>query len=484
MDKLSGMDASFLHLDTPNVQMHVAFVAVMEPGATPFSFPALSRELAERVSRIPALRRKLDPLPLDVHHPAWIEDEAFDPIHHIRDTALPAGSDLDALGDLVARIDARPIDRTRPLWELWIIEGLEGGRFALFFKIHHALADGVSGARLFSRLFDGPEAAIDEELGMVLERPKKTALFREGLVARLRQPKLIVDVAKKAVRGLRAIVTRRKDPEWEAGGTPLVCPRTPWNATVGQRRDAAFATASFATLREIKSSFDVTVNDVVLALASGTLRRYLDAREVELDGSLLSVCPVSIRTEEHASEVNNLVSAMFTRLFSEVEDPGERLLAIHRGTQAAKWEHQTFGPENLSGLAELTSVTTLGALASLYSKMKLADRHRPFHNLVISNVPGPRETLTFAGHRVRQMHCMGPVMEGAGLNLTVLSAGDVVGFSFHVDAELVPDVHEIPSLFADSLDELLAAARAYRAAKAARKEGDDTVPFALAAFAR
>ncbi len=182
--------------------------------------------------------------------------------------------------------------------------------------------------------------------------------------------------------------------------------------------------------------------------------------------------------------VDEARSRRLTRLFSEVEDPGERLLAIHRGTQAAKWEHQTFGPENLSGLAELTSVTTLGALASLYSKMKLADRHRPFHNLVISNVPGPRETLTFAGHRVRQMHCMGPVMEGAGLNLTVLSAGDVVGFSFHVDAELVPDVHEIPSLFADSLDELLAAARAYRAAKAARKEGDDTVPFALAAFAR
>jgi diacylglycerol O-acyltransferase / wax synthase len=485
MDKLSGMDASFLHLETSSVQMHVAFLAVLEPGAEPFSFPRLSRELARRVDRLPALRRKLAPLPLDIHHPAWIEDEAFDPIHHIRDTALPAGSDLEALGNLVARIDARPIDRQKPLWELWIIEGLEGGRFALLFKIHHALADGVSGARLFSRLFDGPEAEIDDELGMVFERPEKSALFRQGLLARLRQPRQIVDVVKKAATGLRDIVTRRKDPAWEAGGTPLTCPRTPWNEPIGTRRDAALATASFDVLREIKTSFDVTVNDVVLALTAATVRRYLEHDDFQLEGSLLAVCPVSIRTEEHASEVNNLVSAMFARLFSDVDDPGERLMAIHRGTQAAKWEHQTFGPENLSGLAELTSVSTLGMLATLYSKMRLASRHRPFHNLVISNVPGPRESLSLLGSRVRQMHAMGPVMEGAGLNVTVLSSGDTIGFAFHVDADLVPNVHEMPAFFEEALARLLEAARAHRTSKAAESEEAEAAhPFGLPAFAR
>jgi diacylglycerol O-acyltransferase / wax synthase len=485
MDKLSGMDASFLHLETSSVQMHVAFLAVLEPGEQPFSFPRLSRELARRVDRLPVLKRKLAPLPLDVHHPAWVEDHDFDPIHHIRDTALPPGSDLDALGDLVARIDARPIDRQKPLWELWIIEGLEGGRFALLFKIHHALADGVSGARLFSRLFDGPEAEIDDELGMVFQRPEKAALFRQGLLARLKQPKQVANVLKKAVIGLRDIVTRRQDPEWEAGGTPLTCPRTPWNEPIGTHRDAALVTASFATLREIKSSFGVTVNDVVLELTAATLRRYLERKGFALESSLLSVCPVSIRTEEHESEVNNLVSAMFTRLFSDIDDPAERLMAIHRGTQAAKWEHQAFGPENLSGLAELTSVSTLGMLASLYSKMRLASRHRPFHNLVISNVPGPRESLMFVGSRVRQMHCMGPVMEGAGLNVTVLSCGDAIGFSFHVDADLVPDVHDLPALFEESVTELLNAARAHRTRQAAApEEASDAGPFALPAFAR
>jgi diacylglycerol O-acyltransferase / wax synthase len=484
MEKLSGMDASFLHLETPSVQMHVAFLAIMEPDAEPFSFPRLSGELARRVERLPALKRKLAPLPLDVHHPAWIEDEDFDPIHHIRDTALPSGSDLDALGNLIARIDARPIDRTKPLWELWIIEGLEGGRYALFFKIHHALADGVSGVRLFSRLFDGPEAELGDELGMVFERPAKGAMFREGLLARLRQPKQIVNVVKKAAAGLRDIVTRRKDPEWESGGTPLTCPRTPWNAPVGTHRDCALATVSFDTLREIKSSFDVTVNDVVLALTSATLRRYLDERDVQLDSSLVSVCPVSIRTEAHEAEVNNLVSAMFTRLFSDVDDPADRLAAIHRGTQGAKWEHQTFGPENLSGFAELTSVSTLGMLAGLYTKMRLASRHRPFHNLVISNVPGPRSSITFAGSRVRQMHILGPVMEGAGLNVTVVSSGDTIGFSFHVDADLVPDVHVMPARFDDAVVELLECARAYRTMKAREPEAMTPGPFALPAFAR
>src|SRR5690606_26964369 len=165
-------------------------------------------------------------------------------------------------------------------------EGLEGGRYALFFKIHHALADGVSGVRLFSRLFDGTEEAeLEDELGMVLERPERSALFRQGLVARLKQPKQIVNVVKRAAAGLRDIVTRRKDPAWEAGGTPLACPRTPWNEPIGVRRDAALATVSFDTLREIKTSFDATVNDVVLAVTSATIRRYLERKEVTLDGS-------------------------------------------------------------------------------------------------------------------------------------------------------------------------------------------------------
>lgn len=466
MEKMSGMDASFLHLDTEHVQMHVSFLALLEPDPS-LRFEALNRELARRVSRIPALTRKLAPVPLDIHHPAWIEDAEFDPIHHLRAVSLGAENSEDDLAELLARINARPIDRSRPLWELWLIEGLEGGRLGLFLKLHHSLADGVSGSRLFTTLFDGPPAELNDEVGIVFQSPEKLALIRQGLAARLRQPIEVFSVLKRAGRGLRDIITQRRDPAWEDGGTPMVCPRTPFNEAVGAERSAALAVCSLSEIREIRSAFGVTVNDVLLALASASLREYLGERGALPNESLLSVCPVSIREASESDEVNNRVSAMFTRLYTDREDPIERLKAIHRGTQAAKWEHQTFGRENLSGLAELTSVSTLGLIAKLYTKTRMASRHRPFHNLVISNIPGPKDELSLMGMRAVSMHAMGPVMEGAGLNITVLSSGDTLGVSFHADADLVPGLRHLPSYFEEALDELRRAARRERTLLAA-----------------
>lgn len=466
MEKLSGMDASFLHLDTEHVQMHVSFLAFLEPDPS-ISFERLNRELARRVSAIPALTRKLAPIPLDIHHPAWIVDAEFDPIHHLRAVSLSADTSEHDLAELLARINARPIDRSRPLWELWVIEGIEGGRLGLFLKLHHALADGVSGSRLFTTLFDGPPAELSDEVGVVFKNPEKLTLIREGLAARLRQPLEVFSVLKRAGRGLRAIVSKRQDPSWEEGGTPMVCPRTPFNAAVGSERSAALAVCSLSELREIRSSFGVTVNDVLLALASTSLRDYLNERGALPEESLLSVCPVSIREADQSDEVNNRVSAMFARLYTDRDDPVERLKAIHRGTRAAKWEHQTFGRENLSGLAELTSVSTLGVIAKLYTKTRMASRHRPFHNLVISNIPGPKETLSFMGMRAESMHAMGPVMEGAGLNITVLSSGDTLGICFHADADLVPGLRHLPGHFEDALEELLREARLERTLVAA-----------------
>lgn len=473
MEKMSGMDASFLHLDTEHVQMHVSFLALIDPDPT-LRFEELNRELGRRVSRIPALTRKLAPVPLDIHHPAWIEDADFDPIHHIRAISLAGETSEVELAELLARINSHPIERSKPLWELWVIEGIEGGRIGLFLKLHHALADGVSGSRLFTLLFDGPPAELSDELGIVINQsPEKMALIREGLAARLRQPLEIFSILKRAGRGLRDIVTQRRDPEWEEGGTPMLCPRTPFNAAVGSERSSALAVCSLSTMREIRASFGVTVNDVLLGLASASLRNYLSDRDALPSESLLSVCPVSIREADESFEINNRVSAMFTRLYTDREDPVERLKAIHRGTRAAKWEHQTFGRENLSGLAELTSVSTLGLIAKLYTKTRMASRHRPFHNLVISNIPGPKEALSFMGMRSTSMHAMGPVMEGAGLNITVLSSGDTLGICFHADAELVPDLRALPGYFEEALDELLLAARRERTLMAALEAAED-----------
>lgn len=466
MEKMSGMDASFLHLDTEHVQMHVSFLALLEPDPS-IRFEALSRELVERVCRIPALSRKLAPVPLDIHHPAWVEDTDFDPIHHIRAIRLRDGTTKAELATFLAKINAQPIDRSRPLWELWVIEGIEDGRMALFLKLHHALADGVAGSRLFTLLFDGPPAELSDELGIVVEPPKKLALVREGLAARLRQPLEVFSVLKRAGKGLHAIVTKRRDPAWERGGTPMFCPRTPFNAAIGSERDSAIAVTSLSAIREIRSVFGVTVNDVLLALASASLREYLSEKDALPEESLLSVCPVSIREAQQSFEVNNRVSAMFAKLYTDLDDPVARLKAIHRGTRASKWEHQTFGRESLSGLAELTSVSTLGLIAKLYTKTRMASRHRPFHNLVISNIPGPKEQLRFMGMLAESMHAMGPVMEGAGLNIMVLSSGDTLGVCFHADAVLVPDLRRLAAHFEEAFEELLRIARRERTLLAA-----------------
>jgi WS/DGAT/MGAT family acyltransferase len=457
-------------METPQVQMHVAFACVFSPGDMPggYSFHTISQRIARAAQEHYALRRRLVHVPLDLHHPLWVDDPDFDVIHHVRHVALPAPGGEEELGAMVGRIYSTPLDRSRPLWEAWVIEGLEGGRFCLLMKFHHASVDGVAGSELLMHLLQTSPAPEPEKPVTPREPdriPTDLEMVSFALRSKLKAPAQFANVLTQSVKFVDTVVKRRRDPEQDAGGTPLVAPRTPWNGAVSARRKLANARVPLETIKDIKNAFGTTVNDVVLAIAGSVLRSYLMERGALPSAPLTAVCPMSVRQKEEQGQANNKVSAMFVCLYTNIEDPVERLKEIHKTTKGAKAEHNALGADTLQNWAELAGPSMFASAVRFYSTRNLANRHRPIHNLVISNVPGPRFPLYLEGARLEAIYPLGPVMEGAGLNLTLMSYLDAIDFSFLVDAELVPDVWDMAHMTSAAVAELLEAGRAHRASQ-------------------
>jgi WS/DGAT/MGAT family acyltransferase len=259
------------------------------------------------------------------------------------------------------------------------------------------------------------------------------------------------------VKSVNRVAQGRRAPEHNVGAVPLTAPRTPWNASLGPRRQVGLARVSLDDVKTIKNHFGVTLNDVVLGLVGGTLRRYLEAHGCLPEEPLLAVCPVSVRTTEDTTG-GNMVSAMFTSLATDVDDPGARLKAIHEVTKGAKEEHNAVGADMLRNWAEFAGPNLINLAARLYMNSGLADSHRPVHNVIISNVPGPDFPLYYAGAELIAAYPMGPVMEGAGLNVTVMSYRGNIDIGFMVDDELVPDVWVMADAVEPALAELMSAA--------------------------
>ena len=251
------------------------------------------------------------------------------------------------------------------------------------------------------------------------------------------------------------VVRRRRDPATAVGGTPLTAPRTRFNGAITARRSVAFARVPLADVKAIRKAMGVTVNDVVLALCGGTLRRYLSRHEELPAQPLVAVCPISVRDVTPATKPSsNRVSAMFTSLATDVADPLERLRAIQSVTSGAKEEHNAIGADMLQNWAEFAAPTMFSLAARLYTRMRLAERHRPVHNLVISNVPGPPFPLYLAGAELKAAYPMGPVFEGAGLNITVISYMGSLDFGFNAAANAVPDLWDLASCVEPAFEEL------------------------------
>jgi diacylglycerol O-acyltransferase / wax synthase len=463
VERLSGLDSAFLSLETPQVHLHVAIVAVVDPAtmAEPYSFDRLKGFISQRLLPVAAFRRRIVEVPFRLNHPIWVEDPNLDLDYHIRRHALPApGGPLD-LSELAGSLAGVPLDRSRPLWEIHVVEGLHDGNVALVGKIHHAAVDGVSGAELFVHLMD----LTPDGDGASATRSGTAAPATGGADGAAGAASPAPPAPERIPSDVELV---GHDPGTVVGALPLRAPRAPWNASITPHRRVAFARVSLDDVRRVRAGFDVKVNDVVLALVSGSIRAYLSERGQLPDSPLVGMCPVSVRTEDEKGRQDNRVSAMFVHLRTDIDDVDERLRAIAVTTRGAKADHHALGARFLQNWAEHAAPGTFALASRLYSALGVADRHPPIHNLVVSNVPGPDFPLYLAGGRLVATYPLGPVMEGAGLNVTVLSYLGNMDFGFMACAELVPDVWDLADHIETSMAELLAAAKGATRATQAR----------------
>jgi WS/DGAT/MGAT family acyltransferase len=466
MERLSGLDAAFLYLETPSHHMHVSMVSMFDASTVPggYSFEKVRGVIEERLPMIPMFRRRLVEVPFRLHHPIWVDDPNFDLDYHVRRIGSPAPGGIEELCELASEFTSRQLDRTRPLWELCIVEGLRDDRIGVLAKVHHSSVDGVSGAEVMVHLFDlepapaAKDTPSDAEPATAERVPSDLELVSYAAWSLARTPFRIAAKLPGTVRTLVDVVRRRRQSEGPSAPTPFAAPRTSLNGSITPHRKVAAVTLPFDEVKAVKRALGCTVNDIVLALCSGALRRYLDARGELPEEPLVAVVPISVRDSDAPSAGSNQVSAMFTSLATDCADPTERVEAIAAVTREAKQEHHTIGAKMLQDWAEFATPAVFTRASRLYSSMGLADRHRPIHNLVVSNVPGPPFPLYLAGAKLELLCPLGPVMEGAALNITVISYMDNLDVGLIACRESVPQLWDLARGFRSALDELTDAA--------------------------
>ena len=459
--RLTGLDASFLYLETPSSHMHVASLMILDPpdAEQPVTLERVKEVYGQRLHLAPPFRRRLAEVPFGLHHPVWIEDPDFDLDHHIRTTTVPAPGDAEQLSALVGRLSAMPLDRTRPLWEIWVIEGLAGGKVGCLSKVHHAAIDGASGNELTVAMLDlSPEIAHHEpETEWVPDPvPNRVELLGYAATSLARQPFRAARAGMKTAGGLLALRrSNRRSPRLTTPPSPFSAPRTSFNTSITPRRNYAYTSLSLSTVKAVKQKTGSTVNDVVLALCAGALRRYLDTNGETPDAPLVAMVPVSVRSDDEKDALGNRVATTFTSLATDVDDPVERLQVIHEGMVDVKEQQKAIGADTLTDWAEFASPAVAGTAARLYSRTKIAGRHRPLFNVTISNVPGPPFPLYSVGARVDAIYPVGPITEGGGLNMTVMSYMDSLDFGLLGCPDVLPDIWQLADGLQDALDELV-----------------------------
>ena len=461
MERLSGLDAMFLYIETPTAHMHVTGVYLLEAGRGGLGYDAVRELLGRRLPPAGPLRRRLVDVPLGLHHPLWVEDPDFDLDYHIRRVSLPAPGGQEELADLAAEISSRALERSRPLWELHVVEGLEGGRVGLVGKVHHAAVDGVSGAELMTTLLDlEPEPSEQEvvDTWRPEQVPPSAALVAGALAARAVQVprafKTAFDVFEKAIQLSKQNRAAVLPPPPALFGAP----RTSLNRAITAQRRVAFSTLRLEDLKAVRRRFSCTVNDVVLALCAGALRSYLcDRSELPRD-PIVALVPRSVRSDGERGSHGNRVSAVLTSLATHIEDPVGRLAAVTEAMGRAKSQEEMIGSTMVREVSELGMPAVIAGVARLVSQMHAFDRLRPAFNVTISNVAGPSFPLFLAGARVVGLYPLGPVGEGAGLNITVISYCGTLYIGLNACRKTVPDPSDLSWRISRSLEELLTAA--------------------------
>jgi diacylglycerol O-acyltransferase / wax synthase len=475
MQRLGGLDAAFLYFETPTMHMHVGGLMLVDPStmSKPYSYADLHAYIDSRLPLVEGFRRKLATVPLNLARPYWVEDPDFDLDYHLHRIAVPAPAGDRETADVVAEILSRPLDRTRPLWEMWIVEGRADGLLAVVSKVHHSSIDGITGANMMAELFDlepdaPPRVPPQHDTCEPERKPSEVELLGRAVYDVVSRPVGVVKLLPGTVFGLAKILNRRSRgaPGMPA---PFTAPRTSFNATLTPHRTVSFVNVGLEDVKTVKNAFGVKVNDVVIAIAAGALRKYLAARDELPDRSLIAAIPVSVHDRTPDKVGTTKVSFMFSSLASDIDDPVERLHRIAEINEGAKKDHDLVGASFLQDWAEHAAPNTFSLAARVYSSMRLSERHPVVHNLIISNVPGPPIPLYFNGAKLVGLYPLGPIMDGAGLNLTVLSNMDSVGFGFISCRELVPDVWDLAESVPAALAELVDAAKKSQAKRPAAR---------------
>ncbi|MDH6243734.1 wax ester/triacylglycerol synthase family O-acyltransferase [Mycobacterium sp. OTB74] len=485
MKQLSGLDATFLYLETATTFGHVTGLMVFERPDEEFDpYEAVYAKYASLVGELEPLRRRLVEVPLGLDHPYWVDDPNFDLDFHIREIHLARPGMVDQLADQVSRIVGRPMDRSRPLWEVYVIDGLHSGQWALLTKYHHATVDGAAGQLMLNILTDtqpdttppGPGPAWQpEQLPTTTELLRRTAANLAGhpvkaLRVQTRLVRQLADAAgidglsstaSKAGSAIKAVARLGKDDGPRIPLPTSSAPPTPWNKPITSHRRFAMRTASLENVKRLKDATGGTVNDIVMAICAGGLRQYLLAHDALPNRPLRAMVPVSIRTGEEDDPWTNRVSAIFPQLPTDCEDPLERVARCREAMLDAKRLLDLMPADQLGDMAQFSAPVLSTSAMRLASRFGLAHRiaAMPF-NLVISNVPGPRQPLYFAGAQLCHQFPVSIVTEGQGLNITVVSYLDRLDFGFIVDRELVPDVWDLADMHIDEIGRLFEASGA------------------------
>lgn len=463
--QLSGLDASFLYLETERSPMQIGGVSIVDAQTSEgtFGLDELRGLLASRLGVSRTLTQRLHETPLNLGKPYWVEDSEFDLDRHISRTQLPDPGGWKELGALMAWEFSRPLPRDRPLWEILLVEGLRldgypDGSIALISKIHHAAIDGVSGSEMMSALYDVKATSPPPYRMPNLETPAKPSASemlkrsRQGLQ---KTPKALTQGIVGALGGLVKSGVALGRERIMPPPLPFTAPRTPFNVAVSQERSWGAALLPLDRIKTLRKHFTgTTINDVVLAICSGALRQYLVERQELPKKPLVAMVPISVRAEEESGTMGNKVSAMLVSLATDLEPPAERLAAVHDNASRSKLMHHAVGARNLADSSEFIPFSLAGLGTRLYTRLHLAEKHRPIFNLVITNVPGPQVPLYVGGARLLSHIGAAPVFDGMGLILPIFSYAGTLAIGVTACRKVMQDVDRFTELLHASLDEL------------------------------
>lgn len=463
MQQVSGQDATFLYAESPTSPMHIATLTIVEGS---IEFNNFKEIVASKLHLIPKFRKKLLNVPLNLDYPYWVDDPYFDIDLHINRLKLPDPANWKTLREMTSSIFSSPLDLRRPLWSIDFIEGLDEvsqvpkGSIAIVSKIHHVMIDGSSGVGIMSILFDKNEEdknkkpsppkpyepePLPDEISLLI---KSTYGFFKNP---LKVPKLIGETAYSF---LKVKMNSQLKVKRSSLKSTYATPKTIFNKSVSPKRTWGTAILSFDRINRLRKIMDVSVNDLILAICAGAIRRYLEEREKLPAQPLVANVPISIRVKDEEQQMNNQISNMFVKIGTHIKNPIERLEFIYEQTSIGKSKHKAVGAKALSKMADAVPFGLANLAASLYSKYNIKEFHRPPFNVTITNVPGPQNPLYLKGHKVVGIFGLTPVLDGFGLIIAAFSYNGLVSITTTSDAKTMPDTDKFSRYIRESANEL------------------------------